>query len=992
MTQAVMIGNSPRNHWLHLAQAMDLLHANDPRAAWRVLSALRRSEMLPPEVLAEAMALATEAMKGVTLLDLPADYLRRQPGGSLPRPLTRFNGPHSEIVGFPKDMILPPLVGSGNDFGFISDAAKFAGFTGPIPNRRLRLVFHLNTPDDVDALAQHLTVARPALQRLPAVDVVVFCPATCQRGQALDWPITWLSGTALTLSQTEQTELLAEGADLITFIPVQALADRLFLERLVRFNALNDRLCVPLLSLAEACGQSDTAAAHSFTALSESHYSADWRKAPFAFRRLDTLCFAIPASLFARIGGFTPRFRSAAFAVQELAFRAWNAGAYIMPIALRAELPESKEPDEESSDDKALLMQLCPHPWERKDKGIFEVPKVSIYIPAFRAGRYLGDAIDSVLSQDFTDLEVCVADDGSPDDTLKLLESYEHDPRVRWEAGVNGGIGHASNRAIRMTRGIYIGQLDSDDRLKPGAVRRLAEYLDENSSVGCVYGSCERIDAMGNWVRKEYSHPDFSRSKMMITSIAHHFRMFRRQVWMRTEGFREDIVNAVDYDMFLKMSEISYFHHLDEVMYQRRWHGQNTSFVNETFQTRNTYVVQRHSLERQGLDAQWDVHIADPMKPREVTYRRTGRGERVFFWPDYSRSNPYQRLLYSPCPREVEFIGTTPDALLRLLRSETKQENQATVFHIHWLNEVFAGVTNVGEAVDAAERFLKKLSFLKFAGVRIVWTVHNVVAHDTAFSGVEIELARRLIDLADSVHIHCAASLPEIEKHYQIPRGKLHVARHGAYVGAYPDFVTRDQARDELGIAADDEVMLFLGQIRPYKGMSDLLQVFRALLPERPRLRLVLAGAGTVPVSSLLDDLAMTDMERERITVINRFLDDSELQIFFRAADFTVFPYRNILTSGSLLLALSFGVPTLITDYAMPAQLLRDGRAGIAYAQAGGISSLSKAAIEMLQRLDSGQRPAMQKAALEIAHAETWEDIYPILFGGTEPSKGMNGH
>ena len=121
------------------------------------------------------------------------------------------------------------------------------------------------------------------------------------------------------------------------------------------------------------------------------------------------------------------------------------------------------------------------------------------------------------------DLEVCVFEDGSSDDTLDVLqESFGDDPRVVLASGRNGGIGYASNRAVRSTRAPYIAQLDADDLLKPGAIRRLIEYLDRHADVACCYGSCERIDDDGVVIGPEYSWPVFSREKMMLNSIVHH--------------------------------------------------------------------------------------------------------------------------------------------------------------------------------------------------------------------------------------------------------------------------------------------------------------------------------------------------------------------------------------------------------------------------------------------------------------------------------------
>ncbi len=133
----------------------------------------------------------------------------------------------------------------------------------------------------------------------------------------------------------------------------------------------------------------------------------------------------------------------------------------------------------------------------------------------------------------------------------------------------------------------------------------------------CAYSSAERIDADGNYVKPEYSFPVYTREKMLLTSIAHHFRLFRRQAWARTTGFREDLLNAVDYDMFLKLSELGPFHHVEEVLYQRRWHGGNTSLVNEEMQTRNTMVVQKFEPAPPGPGPLVGAVALDPTQPAQ---------------------------------------------------------------------------------------------------------------------------------------------------------------------------------------------------------------------------------------------------------------------------------------------------------------------------------------------------------------------------------------
>ncbi|NEX47755.1 glycosyltransferase, partial [Pseudotabrizicola algicola] len=603
-----------------------------------------------------------------------------------------------------------------------------------------------------------------------------------------------------------------------------------------------------------------------------------------------------------------------------------------------------------------------------------EVSKVSVYIPAYNASKYIERAVESVLAQDVADLEVCIANDGSRDGTLALLERlYAGEPRVRWLDNPNGGIGFASNSAIRMSRSLYIGQLDSDDCLKPGAVRRLMTVLDENPSVVCAYGSCERIDAAGNYTQDEYAWPVFSREKMMITSIAHHFRMFRRQTWERTTRFREDIVNGVDYDIFLKMSELGEFRHVEEKLYQRRWHGENTSHVNEHHQTTNTHRVQREALARQGLSRFWDVHVPDPQKPRNVTYQLRPDTRMVVFWPDYSRSNPYQKLLYGKLRQSAEVVAGDISAALRVLETQAAPP-EAVTFHLHWLNFLFKPGADEPSARAAVEEFLTKLKKFLHKGGQLVWTIHNTVSHDTPFPELERDLSRQLAALAHRLHFHSGASVPEVAATFDVPVEKVRVSRHGSYIGAYPDFVGRDEARRVLGIGADEDVILFSGQIRPYKGVDDLVTAFRAILADRPKARLVLAGRPDFDALAGQDP-AITEAERSRILSVGRFVEDGELQLFFRAADVAAYPYQKILTSGSMLLALSFGVPTVVPNVGMTRDVL-DGRdAGRLYDAAGGAPALEAALREVLAAKDEGLLPQMAERARRLAQEMDWPDF-----------------
>jgi len=343
-------------------------------------------------------------------------------------------------------------------------------------------------------------------------------------------------------------------------------------------------------------------------------------------------CSAYPKKVIAEVGPFDEDFQAWGGEDTEMGYRIYNAGYYFIPvleaIGLHQEPPAGKNETDRSEGRQVtrdLLAQKCPVPVFRQYQPdvIYEVPKVSIYIPAYNAEKYIKAAVDSALAQTYTDLEICIVNDGSTDNTLQILEqNYQRNPRVRWINQKNGGIANASNVAVRMCRGMYIGQLDSDDvLLRPDAVEIMVKYLDTHY-VGVVYSSCNMIDEEGVYIEKGYEWPRFSRERFMNDMIVQHFRMYRKRDWMRTSGFDESMESAVDFDMFLKLSEICSFYHTRKILYGYRWHGENTSIVASEKQIKYHKIAVEKALTRMGMDKEWETYIPDPKMPKNIVFQK----------------------------------------------------------------------------------------------------------------------------------------------------------------------------------------------------------------------------------------------------------------------------------------------------------------------------------------------------------------------------------
>lgn len=246
---------------------------------------------------------------------------------------------------------------------------------------------------------------------------------------------------------------------------------------------------------------------------------------------------------------------------------------------------------------------------------------VTIYMPAYNVKEYIIEAVESALAQTYPNIEVCIHDDGSSDGTLELVrERYKNEPLVKITTELNGGIGHASNRAIEAGSGKYILQLDSDDILHPEAAERLVQSFIDNDGIVCAYGRFNRINPDGSHRDDGWENPVYSRPRLFRSMVIHHPRMFLRDAWKACGGFDINLTNAVDYDFFLRLSALGDMHHVRETLYSYRIHGESTSQAQTSIQDTNTLVVQTLALKREGLFERYTQFAPNPKFPRRISY------------------------------------------------------------------------------------------------------------------------------------------------------------------------------------------------------------------------------------------------------------------------------------------------------------------------------------------------------------------------------------
>jgi beta-1,4-mannosyltransferase len=279
-----------------------------------------------------------------------------------------------------------------------------------------------------------------------------------------------------------------------------------------------------------------------------------------------------------------------------------------------------------------------------------------------------------------------------------------------------------------------------------------------------------------------------------------------------------------------------------------------------------------------------------------------GDNMKVIAYPAFKTKykNPYNWLLYT----ELQKQGVIVEEF-----SFSKLLTQSyDIFHLHWPSETITRHPNPMIALIRTLSLLTLIDWVKSKGTRLLWTVHDQTPSGVIHPKLTAWFQTQFIKRVDGCIHLCQHSSNFIQNHYsELSQYPSCVIPHGDYRQIYPNFITKNQAKAELSIPEDHLVLAYLGLIKPYKNIPHLIRVFKTL--NLSNTTLLIAGQ---PESETLKQEILDEIGNcSQIQVHFEFIPDDKIQVFLNIADLVILPFKEILNSGSALLALSFNRPVL---------------------------------------------------------------------------------
>ena len=331
--------------------------------------------------------------------------------------------------------------------------------------------------------------------------------------------------------------------------------------------------------------------------------------------------------------------------------------------------------------------------------------------------------------------------------------------------------------------------------------------------------------------------------------------------------------------------------------------------------------------------------------------------------------NPYLRLLYGHLAAHGFEVVEESDFSLRSL---WRGRHRVGFVHFHWPESRYRyqrGPAPLRPLLSRAKLvlFAARLVVARILGYRLVWTIHQVYPHEVDDRTLDRRAGRLLGRACHLLVAHDRATADRARVELATGSKEIMVVPHGSYVGVYPPGRSRREVRSDLGVPEDSFVFLCFGELRAYKEIDLLLAAFSSV--SLSNARLVVAGN---PKDATVGRAVLTaSADDPRVIVLPGFVPEEQVADLFLAADAAVLPRGSEGTSGSLVLALSLGLPVVAADLPTTRELTAGDEAGWLF-RPHDVASLADALDRAGANVPDAQARGLR--AYEIAEGLRWSE------------------
>ncbi len=247
---------------------------------------------------------------------------------------------------------------------------------------------------------------------------------------------------------------------------------------------------------------------------------------------------------------------------------------------------------------------------------------ISVVMPVYNAQRYLTEAIESILNQTYPHFEFIIIDDGSTDRTLDMVQQYKkNDSRIRVISRPNTGIVGALNDGIKAAEGDFIARMDADDIALPDRFSKQLGRMQSDPDLVILGTNFYFIDASGNIVKRgnaprEHGEINENILKGNGGAIIHPTAMMRRNILLKTGGYREEAQFTEDLDLYHRLSNVGRMANLDEILFKYRIHFKSVNATRFTIRQNTFFWVMKEAYNARGLAFNEDTLDSKLKEPR----------------------------------------------------------------------------------------------------------------------------------------------------------------------------------------------------------------------------------------------------------------------------------------------------------------------------------------------------------------------------------------